>query len=186
MCSIKTFGLILYPVIFLFCNCGVSNRNSSAAHSEQITTDSSSSDEIVSAYTFAIGEYIKAVNKYHGTTFDTLFINNHHEDSVMKNAEGSMPEMKLPGMIEGTNVQIIKYNALVKKLVYRDSLVNLNLVGWVKKETSEFIIVTFHNGGVPQHNCHIHLSHRDGGQQLLDSLRFDYHYPAAKSKSVKE
>lgn len=114
-------------------------------------------------YSKAIALYIKEA--YKGKPLpDTLFIGRHIE----------FPGITLPAVIEQGNIMLLTGEEAQKKLVYRKSLVFLNVMGWISKEDAEFLIVRF-NEFRPQHNCHIYFK-RQGGEQVLDSLGFEYPY----------
>lgn len=115
-------------------------------------------------YVFALGEYIKAT--YGAAELpDTLFVG--------KNAD--MPKIELPANINGINVLLVSSDEAKKKLRYRNTLVYINIVGWIDKSSAEFILVKFHEFQ-PIHNCHINLKYTKKKEILLDSIRFEYPY----------
>jgi hypothetical protein len=173
----KMWSFLVVIPAFLVYSCGTSNANSSEAAEKKIITDSASLSlktdtviskaELTAAYVSAITEYVKAAYKNDKSVFDTLFINKRPD----------FPQMSLPAVIEKAAIVLIQHEECLKRLKYRESLVLLNVIGWVEKEKSEFIIVTFRECGKPQHNCHLYFSNPGGmNRPGLDSLRFEYQY----------
>ncbi len=118
-------------------------------------------------YTRAISEYITAKYKTGVSRPDTLFIG--------KNVD--MPDIELPREIGGIITYLISSEDGQKKLKYRTSLVYLNVVGWIEKHTSEFIIVSFPEFK-PQHICTLHFKNGPmRGALVLDSMKFEYPDP---------
>jgi hypothetical protein len=123
--------------------------------------------EVMEAYRGAIAEYIKAVYKDGKPLPDTLFIGENL----------SFPEIRLPLSIEGANVAMINGDSCWNRLMKRNSLAFLNVIGWITKDKMEFRIVTFADGGKPQQNCSEYFTHSADRNELhLDSLKFDYPY----------
>src|ERR1044071_8082603 len=121
-------------------------------------------EQISSAYTTAIAEYIKAA--YAGKPLpDTLFIGRHPE----------LPDIELPATIQNTNIQLLTDAGARKKLAYRTSLVYLNVMGHTCAEHPEFLIVCFRELR-PKHNCFVYLKPGAGHSWQLDSLSFEYPY----------
>lgn len=146
-----------YVSLFLLCICSGPGAYCQAKQPDKATK----------AYCRAISEYIKAVYKSGIARPDTLFIG--------KNVD--MPgTIKLPGAIEGITTVLITSEAAEKKLNYRKSLVYLNVVGWLDKDSSEFIVVTFFEFK-PQHNCSMHFKNNPKSKEMeLERLKFEYIY----------
>lgn len=118
------------------------------------------------AYCRALDEYVKLVYKVGVPRPDTLFIGK----------DVDMPDIVLPGVIQGINTVLITSEDTQKKLRYRTSLVYLNAIGWVDNRRSDFLIFTF-NEFKPQHNCSMRFSHNSTSDEMhLDSLSFQYPY----------
>ncbi len=118
------------------------------------------------AYTEAIAQYIAAVYKGGVIRPDTLFIG--------KNVD--MPNIVLPDSIANIKVHLISSESAQRKLTYRKSLVYLNVVGWLEKKTSEFIVVTFFEFK-PQHNCKMLFNNTADFRQMdLVSIKWEYPY----------
>ena len=132
-------------------------------------------NQATKAYCQAISEYLKVVYEKGSPTPDTLFIG--------KNVD--MPDIVLPVVINGINTVLLTSEEAEKKLTYRKSLVYLNVVGWIEREKSEFIIVTFYEFK-PQHNCSIHYKYNSKSKEMeLVSLNFQYPYGQKKGIQKK-
>jgi hypothetical protein len=125
---------------------------------------------LTTIYSQAIADYIKAVNKKHKTTFDTLFFGKH-----LYGQSDDFPDIELPETIENTHIRLITPEAGLIKQKEHESGVYINMVGWVGKEKAEFIFVTFSNGFEHQYDCFIDYKY-DLRQKkfLLSKKRFEY------------
>lgn len=124
--------------------------------------------DLAKAYSLAIGDFIKAANAKNKTGFDTLFIG--------KRANGQpddFPDIELPKTIENTQVRLIAPEAGVKLQKQRKARIYINLMGWVDKETAEFIFVVFSNGFEHQYDYRINYKY-DAKQKrfVLTDLQF--------------
>lgn len=125
-----------------------------------------SKSETEKRYSMAIAEYIKAMSSKNETPADTLFINKRSD----------FPEISFPASIEKVNIRLISEDDVASYLKRQKPDVLLNVIGWLENNRSEFIIVTFHEGAKPQHNCHLYFVHTDKNEMKLDSLSFEYPY----------
>ncbi|MES2691688.1 MAG: hypothetical protein V4658_14880 [Bacteroidota bacterium] len=113
-------------------------------------------NEQATYYSQAIAEYIKAAYKRDRSGFDTLFIGKHDD----------FPDITLPATIRHTNIKLLTTKEADKKLLYRRSLVYVNIIGAISKEHAHFVFVTFlvrkTSGNPmykPKHNCDIDLNY---------------------------
>jgi hypothetical protein len=126
-------------------------------------TQAPSKEKLTKGFSQAIAEYIKAVYKRDGSVFDTLFFGKHSD----------FPNIELPASIENTRIVVLTAQEADKKRAYRKTLVYINLFGWVMKEKSEFIFVTFYPGYVHQYDCTIHFKYNPRQKKFeLESLEF--------------
>ncbi len=135
---------------------------------------SSTTVEETKAYSQAIAEYIKAVNKKDKLFFDTLFIGKHED----------FPDINLPASLENTKIISLTSEEANKKLTYRN-LVYLNVIGNISKDHSNFIIVTFNvskqKSYIPKHNCLMDLRiNLKTNEPELVRLKFDLAYSTEK------
>jgi len=170
--------IILYAfIILLFVDCNTNTNGTETKSTAQMANDSLSkvpgesspqaANEITESYTQAIAEYLKAMYKKDNAVPDTLFIGKNPD----------FPDIKLPATILKTNIMLLTGEEAEEKLHRRKPMVYLNIMGWVQSDKSEFIIVTFFEGGKPQHNCHIYFTHNSANNEFkLDSLKFEYQY----------
>lgn len=129
----------------------------------------SNKEELTKIYSQAISDYINAVYKKDKTHYDTLFFG--------KNSE--FPNIKLPSEITHTKISVLTQEQADKKLLYKKSLVYINMMGWVEKTNAKFILVTFFvgNGYRPQHNCEIDYNYYSKEKiYKLERLEFKYPY----------
>jgi hypothetical protein len=118
-------------------------------------------------YIKGVAEYLKASFEKHKFSPDTIFIGKLPED----------PDIDLPATIEKVPVKFITIEEATEKMKQAKSWNNINIASWINTRSAEFIIVTFLDGGKPQHNCKVFLSERPGKKEFeLDSLRFEYPY----------
>jgi hypothetical protein len=159
-------GLFILCLLKLPCTYGQTTHNKSVVHNSNTTKHSTAKQNAIAsrAYTLAISEYLKKVYQNGTPQPDTLFIGKQALDRPIT----------LPAKIEGINVMVTTSKAAQNKLSYRKSLVFINVVGWLDKTESEFIIVAFHEFK-PQHNCSLKFKTNpvNGDMQLI-RLTFDY------------
>jgi hypothetical protein len=127
------------------------------------STYSPTKAELTKAYSQAIAEYIKAVYKRDKSSFDTLFFGKH----------GDFPDIELPATIQNTKIMLVTTEEADKMRKHRKSLVFINMIGWVKKDKSEFILVTFYPGYVHQYDCMINFKYNSHRKEFgLENLEF--------------
>ncbi|MBL0316930.1 MAG: hypothetical protein IPP69_14660 [Flavobacteriales bacterium] len=145
-------------------SCDTAGKSENPTHqvdqnSEQINT--------INCYTRAIEEYIKWTNAQNSETTDTIFIGRHDD----------FPDIELPVIIEDKKICLIPFEDSFQLLRSKHHITYLNIVGTVTPTSSEFLFVTFHEGGKPQHNCTVKLIHPDGSEKIrLESLMVDSAY----------
>jgi len=126
-------------------------------------------DDLAKIYVQAIAEFIKAANKKDKITFDTLFFGKH----VYGQAD-DFPDITLPETIEQTPIRLITPELGLKKQQERKSLVYINLIGWVEKETAEFLLVVFSNGAAHQYDYTIDFNFNPTQKEFeLDKIFFE-------------
>ena len=134
------------------------------------STDFPTKKDLVKNYSQAIAEFIKAVNKKHKTSFDTLYFGKH-----VYGQPDDFPDIELPGKIENTQIRLVTPEIGLKIQKKRESLVYINLMGWIDKEKAEFIFVAFSNGGDHQYDCFINFKFNARQKVFeLENLRFEY------------
>jgi len=142
-----------------------SSSNNDVNSALSIRQDSISPIEVTDLYSLAIGEYIDTV--FTSTKPDTLFIGKHPD----------FPAIQLPREIHKMKIMLLTNDEAMKKLKYRKTLIYLNVIGWPDKLNAEFLIVTFFDGGKPQHNLHLYFSRPTASDEFQrDSLYFEYQY----------
>ncbi|PBQ32970.1 hypothetical protein CNR22_14700 [Sphingobacteriaceae bacterium] len=126
-------------------------------------------EELTKVYSQGISEYIKAIYTKDKSRYDTLFFGKNPE----------FPDIKLPTEIANTKIFVLTQEQADKKLLYKKSLVYINMMGWVTKANAQFMLVTFFvgDGYRPQHNCEIDFNFDAKGKVYkLDRLEFKYPY----------
>lgn len=134
----------------------------------QVTLPLSKAEQ-VKVYTQVIDEYIKVVSKIDNLKFDTLYIGNHEE----------FPKIKLSDIIQNKKIILLTYNKSDAKPQSSKTFIFINIIEQkYTKERAEFMIVTFHQGYHPQHNCYIDFKYNPIKKEFeLDGkIRFDYSY----------
>ena len=127
--------------------------------------------DLTNIYSQGIADFIKAVNKKHKTSFDTLFFGKH-----VYGQPDDFPDIELPRTIENTQIRLISPEDGLKKQKACKSLVYVNMVGWVGQEKAEFVFVTFSNGCEHQYDCFINYKYDSRQKEFyLDKLRFEYY-----------
>jgi hypothetical protein len=127
------------------------------------STYSPGKSEVEKAYSKAIDEYITAVYQRDKSVFDTLFFGRHAD----------FPDIELPAMIQNTKIILLTTEEADKKRKYRKSLVFINMIGWITKDKSEFMLVTFYPGYVHQFDCMINFKYNSKRKEFeLEKLQF--------------
>lgn len=166
-CNIPTIGTVTKPKDRKI------PHHASAVNSKQ--QSALPKDEVRQVYTQAIGEYIKSLRPEDKSSLDTLFIGRHPD----------FPDIELPAIIQNTNILALTPDEADDKAKYRESFVYVNVMGWVTRGNSEFILVTFLVSKprqipsyAPQHNCLIHFEYNPANNEYeLYELKFEYPYP---------
>lgn len=128
-------------------------------------------DVVVRNYTRAIEEYIHWTSSQKPIEEDTLFIGKHPD----------FPDIQLPNVIGGKVIGIIPFEEASSFLHTKEKCIFLNIVGNVEEKSAEFLFVTFHEKGKPQHHCTVKLQRLDGSDEiLLQSLTVDSVYHLSK------
>jgi hypothetical protein len=127
--------------------------------------------DLAKIYSFAIADFIKAVNKEHKTSFDTLFFGKH-----VYGKPDDFPDIELPKTIEDTQIRLISPEEGLKKQKARTSVVYVNMAGWVEQEKAEFILVVFSNGCEHQYDCFLNYKYSAKQKEfVLEQVRFEYY-----------
>lgn len=123
--------------------------------------------DTINCYSRAIEEYVKWMNGQNAETTDTLFVGRHVD----------FPNIELPAIIEDKRICLIPFEDSFQLLRAKHHITYLNIVGNIIPTSSEFIFVTFHEGGHPQHNITVNLTHPVGtGKIQFESLTVDSAY----------
>ena len=130
-----------------------------------------SKEEQTKAYSQVITEYIKAVSTPDQLHFDTLFV-GHHPD---------FPQIEFPETIESKKIILMDIEKPEEKLVNNASYVLINIAEQkFTEDRVEFILVTFHQGNHPQHNCYINLTYNAPKSTYELDKKIVFEYPYAK------
>lgn len=177
--QLPTLTVVLLWTVFLAL-AACSNQTANESPAGKIFADSSSTasrqthavladsstvqkDEQTKLYSQAIAEYIKAVYKRDKSSFDTLFFGKHVD----------FPDIELPATIQNTKIILLTSEEADKKREYRKSLVFINMFGWITKDKSEFILVTFYPGYLHQFDCMINFKYNSAKKEFeLEKLQF--------------
>jgi hypothetical protein len=130
-------------------------------------------DDVTKVYRQVITEYIKDSKKSKAFTFDTLFIGKHEE----------FPDIHLPVGIENKKIILLTHHKGDTQPQDRTSFVLINIIERkITKDSADFMLVTFHQGYQPQHNCYIYLKYDPVAKEfkLGKPIRYDYVYPKGK------
>ena len=92
-------------------------------------------------YAQAISDFIKTANKKNKTNFDTLYFGKRSNG-----LPDDFPNIKLPETIEGTYIKLISPEAGKKTQNECKSRIYVNLIGYLGRETAEFMFIVFSNG----------------------------------------
>ncbi len=137
-------------------------------------------DKLTKIYSLAIAEYIRAVGKNDKTTFDALFFGKH-----VYGQPDDFPDIELPETIENTKVRLVLPDAGLKLQKESKSRVYINMMGWVNKNSAEFILVTFSNGGEHRLDCYINYMYNAAqGKFDLEKLRLEYFNKEGKTERI--
>lgn len=165
---LNTFNSIFTKIVLLvvLSPLFVSAQNSPVSNPSQISK----------AYHLVIAEYIKDQIKKGVPNFDTLFIGKHED----------FPQIELHRQIEGKRIILLDAEPIVNgpQNNSRFKLINIIAMQWDEKE-AEFMLITFHQGYKPQHNCYIQLNYDSNKKaySLSQEIRYDYAY---SKKTLKE
>ncbi|MFN8287538.1 MAG: hypothetical protein U0V74_12325 [Chitinophagales bacterium] len=125
-------------------------------------------NSVADAYTRAITDFIKAANEKNKTAFDTLYIIKRHNGQP-----DDFPDIELPQTIANTHIVLLGAAQAEKEAKEFKTRVYINLMGWVEKETAEFIFVVFSNGFAHQYDYNINYTVNVSSKQLeLSKLEF--------------
>jgi len=128
----------------------------------QTDIDKASNNDLTKIYIRAISDYITEVSKQDLMPLDTLYFgkrNNGQPDDF--------PNIVLPETIDNIKIILIEPEVGKKLQEEKKSSVYINLIGWVDKDKSEFIFVTFSNGFEHKFDCHIYYKYDS------DRMEFD-------------
>lgn len=131
--------------------------------------DGKISNDLSIIYTKALTEYLKGIDEKYKSKFDTLYI-GEGLDSL---------KLTFPPVIFNSQIRRLYFteaaNVVDPKTAY------VNFVGWVDSLSAEFIIVTFKNGGKPQHNCKINFKYDKNKKEfIMNSFKFEEPYSKKK------
>lgn len=131
--------------------------------------DEEDNNDLSGIYTQALMEYLKGLEEKYGSKFDTLYI-GEGMDSV---------KLTFPPVISHCQIRRLYFTEATS--VVNPKAAYVNLVGWVDYLNAEFIIVTFKNGGKPQHNCKMNFNYDNNKKKfILNSFRFEEPYSKKK------
>lgn len=111
-------------------------------------------DELTKIYSKAIEDFIKAVYKNDGITFDTLYFGKREYGF-----SDDFPDIALPKTIEKTEIRLVSPEVGQTIQAKRKSLIYINMMGWIDAFKAEFILVIFSNGGEHQYDYFIKYSY---------------------------
>lgn len=125
-------------------------------------------ETLTKIYTQAIADFIDAANQKNNTAFDTLYIGKR-----VNGQPDDFPDIELPTTIKNTQVRLIAPELADIKQKERKRNIHINLMGWVSKETAEFIFVVFSNGFTHQYDYDISYNYNAAGNRFsLNKLKF--------------
>lgn len=125
--------------------------------------------QLTKIYSQAIADFIKDANTKNKTKFDTLYFGNR------KNGQpDDFPDIKLPETIENTQIRLISPAEGTIKQNELKSRIYINMIGWVEKESAEFIFYVFSNGFEHQYNYTINYKYNLEQKDFeLATLKFE-------------
>jgi hypothetical protein len=178
--KILVFPFILFSLIF-GCSSSKQEADTETSDKDFSYTYNTEKDSLVSIYSAALEEYLKAMREKRQVTFDTLFLGKHEE----------FPDIKLPAKIENTGIVVLTTEEANSKFAYRKSMAFVNMVDLGDKGKDEFMFVTFYVDNEkekvnywPQHNCLINLVYNKNKKEFdLEKVNFDFPYPSSGLKS---
>jgi hypothetical protein len=130
-------------------------------------------EEKAKAYGQVIVEYIKSQSETKELNFDTLYIGNHEE----------FPDIKLPAAIQNKKIILLTYTKGDTTPQNQKSFILINIIEMeMTKDRAAFMIVTFHQGYHPQHNCYVDLNYNSATKEfeLEKKIRYEYVYGKGK------
>lgn len=130
--------------------------------------DTHTKTQLTKVYTQAIGDFIKAANKKNKVNFDTLYFGKR-----VNGQEDDFPDIKLPELIEKTQIRLVSPEVGATKQKEKDSRIYINLIAWVNNHAAEFIFVVFSNGFSHQYDYTISYTYNQSQKKFdLVKLRF--------------
>ena len=134
----------------------------------QSTTPPAARADLAAIYTQAIEDFITAANQRNATAFDTLYIAKRQTGQP-----DDFPDITLPDNIE--NTQIILITPAQGEVSQREHKTRtyINLMGWVDKETAEFLFIVFSNGFDHQYDYTIAYTYNPKDREFeLQNIQF--------------
>ena len=132
-------------------------------------------------YTQSISEFIKAVYKKDKISFDTLYFGKH-----VYGQDDDWPDVQLPKKIEDTEVILISPELGLELQKIRNSVIYINLIGWVDKQKAEFVFVVFSNGRQHQYDYFVDFTYLASQQTfVLDKIYFEDYLSIKDKKPVR-
>jgi len=130
-----------------------------------------SKDEQTKAYSQVIAEYIKAVSQTDTLHYDTLFIADHQD----------LPQIQWPETIESKKIILLNHEKSDKQHEHNPSFVLINIAEQTfTNDSVGFILVTFHKGYQPQHNCYIDLKYNSTKENYELDKKIKFEYPQSR------
>lgn len=160
----------------------ISIEKSLAQQTNSSTTDSLTlqNDELTKIYVKGIAAFIKAAYKINKTTFDTLYFGKH-----IYGQPDDFPDIELPEIIEKTQIRLVSPEVAQKKQAERKSLVYVNMIGWVDKESAAFVLVVFTNNAQHQSDYYINFNfNKSSAKYELYKIEFQ-NYMVSNEHSLK-
>ena len=139
-------------------------------------------EELVYIYTQAIAAFIQAAYKNDKSTFDSLFFIKR-----MNGQADDFPDIELPDTIQGVNIILLSSEAAEQIREKQNASVLVNLMGWIEKESAEFIFVAFSNGIAHQYDYFINFSF-DAVQHKyqLEKIEFEDYRNSSEVKPTRK
>jgi hypothetical protein len=139
-----------------------STTNSQPDNLINIATASLPDKELANLYTIAIKQFIQSIQEKDKIKIDTLFINDRKNDQP-----DDFPDIKLPAMIQGCSIVIIKQSdSKSKGGIFRESAPFINLIGMENEGSFEFIFVTFYPEFKHKYDCYLVYDYDEKSNKL--------------------
>ena len=176
---VKFVKITLFGIVCLALTaCSSHAADKSPSPKMMVGKASADSIDVQKIYTEAIAEFIKVVYKNDGISFDTLFFGKH-----VYGQPDDFPDITLPETIEGVPVRLIAPDLGLKMQQARNSLVYINLMGWVDKAAADFIFVVFSNGGAHQYDYFIDFAFNPTQSDFaLEQIQLERYLPGQTEK----